>query len=168
MKIHPPTRRINTFTNLAETDIVNFTPSGKINGMSDRSRHIRRKQTSSTLFQLEVTSNPPRLTRSLSAETDISTLHKNPPTVTLGGNRLTSLGSHGHSRRKQTLQLCTKTLRPSFSAETDSPAYPPAFTLGGNRHVNSEHELLDAQSKSPAYPPASSAETDRSTTHKKC
>ena len=71
MKIHPPTRRINTFTNLAETDIVNFTPSGKINGMSDRSRHTRRKQTLSTLFQKEITSNPPRLPRALSAETDI-------------------------------------------------------------------------------------------------
>ena len=110
MKIHPPTRRINTFTNLAETDIVNFTPSGKNNGMSNRSRHTRRKQTFSTLFQNivnftpngknngmssrtrhtrrkqtlstlfqgEVTSDRPRLTRALSAETDISTLHKNP------------------------------------------------------------------------------------------
>ena len=77
MKIHPPTRRINTFTNLAETDIVNFTPSGKINGMSDRTRHTRRKQTLSTLFQGEVTRGPPRLTRTLSADSDILTVHKN-------------------------------------------------------------------------------------------
>ena len=144
MNIHPPPHRINTSTHPAETDIVNFTPSGNINGMINRTRHTRRKQTLSTLFQLEVTSNPPRLPRSLSAETDSSTLHKNPPTVTLGGHRLTSLGSHGHSRRKQKFQLCKKTLQPSFSAETDSPAYPPAFTLGGNRHVNSEHQLLGA------------------------
>ena len=58
MKIHPPTRRINTFTNLAETDIVNFTPSGKINGMSNRTRHTRRKQTFSTLKQTLSTFTP--------------------------------------------------------------------------------------------------------------
>ena len=154
MNIHPPPRRINTFTHPAETDIVNFTPSGKINGMINRSRHTRRKQTLSTLFQQEVTRGPPRLTRSLSADSDISAVHKNPATVTLGANSLTPRGSHGHSRRIQTLQLCIKSLRPSLSADTDSPAYPPAFTLGGNRHVNSAQKLLDAETESPAYPPA--------------
>ena len=74
--------------------------------MINRSRHTRRKQTLSTPFQLEVTSDRPRLTRSLSAETDISTLHKNPATVTLGGNRLTSLPSSLHTWRIQTCQLC--------------------------------------------------------------
>ena len=86
-------------------------PSGNINGMINRTPHTRRKQTLSPLFQLEVTSNPPRLPRSLSAETDSSTLHKNPPTVTLGGNRPTSLPSSLHSRRRQTCQLCAKTVR---------------------------------------------------------
>ena len=59
MNIHPPPRRSNTFTHPAETDIVNFTPSGKINGMINGTRHIQRKQTLSTLFQLEVTINTP-------------------------------------------------------------------------------------------------------------
>ena len=132
MNIHPPPRRINTFTHPAETDIVNFTPSGKINGMINRSRHTRRKQTLSTLFQLEVTSNTPRLTRSLSADSDFSILFQ---PLRTEAHTAPPRGSHGHSRRIQTLQLCIKSLRPSLSADTDSPAYPPAFTLGGNRHM---------------------------------
>ena len=43
----------------------------------------------------------------------------------------------------------------TLDAETESPAHPPASTLGGNTHVNSEHKLLHASSKSLAYPPAS-------------
>ena len=41
-----------------------------------------------------------------------------------------------------------------LDAETESPAYPPASTLGGNRQVNSAHKLLDAEAELPAYPPA--------------
>ena len=122
MNIHPPPRRINTFTHPAETDIVNFTPSGKINRMSDRSRHTRRKQTLSTLFQQEVASNTPRLTRSLSADSDISTVHKNPATAILGGNSLTPRGSHGHSRLIQTLQLCNGSIQRTFSLLSAHPA----------------------------------------------
>ena len=122
MNIHPPPRRINTFTHPAETDIVNFGPSGNINGMINRSRQIRRKQTLSTLFQQEVTRGPPRLTRSLSADSDISTVHKNPATATLGGNSLTPRGSHGHSRLTQTLQLCNGSTQRTFLLLSAHPA----------------------------------------------
>ena len=144
MNIHPPPRRINTFTHPAETDIVNFTPSGNINGMINRTRHTRRKQTLSTLFQLEVTSNRPRLTRSLSADSDISTLHKNPPTVTLGGFRLTSLPSSLHTWRKQTCQLCAKTVS-THPAETDIVNFVPSGKINGminrSRHTRRKQTL---------------------------
>ena len=148
MNIHPPPRRINTFTHPAETDIVNFTPSGNINGMINRSRHTRRKQTLSTLFQLEVTSNTPRLTRSLSADSDFSILfqplrteaHTAPPeapTVTLGGFRHYNSASNPSGRHSRRIQTHQPTLQPSLSAETDTWFYPAYFftavgTSGGS------------------------------------
>ena len=68
---------------------------------------------------------PPRLTRSLSAETDISTLHQIPPAVTLGGYRLTSLPSSLHTWRIQTCQLCAKTVS-THPAETDLVNFVPS------------------------------------------
>ena len=109
-------------THPAETDIVNFTPSGNINGMINRTPHMKRKQTLSTLFQQEVTRGTPRLTRSLSADSDISTVHKNPATATLGGNSLTPRGSHGHSRLIQTLQLCNGSIQRTFLLLSAHPA----------------------------------------------
>ena len=72
-----------------------------------------------------MTSNPSRLQPSLSAETNISTLHQNDPTVTLGGNRLTSLPSSLHTWRKQTCQLCAKTVS-THPAETDIVNFVPS------------------------------------------
>ena len=119
MNIHPPPRRINTFTHPAETDIVNFTPSGKINGMSDRSRHARRKQTLSTLFQQEVTRGPPRLTRSLSADSDFSILFQ---PLRTEAHTAPPRGSHGHSRLIQTLQVCNGSIQRAFLLLSAHPA----------------------------------------------
>ena len=94
----------------------------------------------STLFQGQVTSNTPRLTRPLSAETDISTLHKNHPTDTLGGNRLTSLPSSLHTWRKQTCQLCAKTVS-THPAETDIVNFVPSGNF--NRMIGSEIAIFN-------------------------
>ena len=46
-------------------------------------------------------------------------------------------------------------------AETKSPAYPPASTLGGNRQVNYAQKVLDAETELPAYPAAFTLGTNR-------
>ena len=98
----------------------------------------------STLFQGEVTSDRARLTRALSAETDISTLHKNHPTDTLGGIRLTSLPSSLHTWRKQTCQLCAKT-GSTHPAETDIVNFVPSGQINGiinhSRHIRWKQTL---------------------------